>query len=361
MGLVKDQLWRLRYRAPFYLDFPSLMQLLKFKQLRDRYYRDLWQQAATNINAHFQDWNFGYGRISRHGLTTVVKEGTVMLDDHLTLKIMGNKALVYALMVEKGYAVPDFRQYSMVNFSEGEDFFLSQKKPVVVKPTSGTGGGRGVTTGITTLKVFRKASLLASSFDTNLIIEEQIEGQSYRLLYLDGKFIDAVRRDPPIIKGDGRHTIRQLVAIENKKRLAGRPVVALSPLKIDKDCLNKLHDSGLKIDVRPDPERIIELKRAVNENCSQRNHRVSKEVHHQTIIDGAKLVADLGVRFAGIDIICKDISQPLGHENGLISEINTTPGIHHHYLVSADCKQVPVAEHVLEYMFKSRQGVMKIN
>ena len=34
------------------------------------------------------------------------------------------------------------------------------------------------------------------------------------LLFLDGQFIDAIRRDPPRVTGDGRHSITELVAAE---------------------------------------------------------------------------------------------------------------------------------------------------
>ena len=68
----------------------------------------------------------------------------------------------------------------------------------------------------------------AARFDPDLIVEEQIEGQSWRLLFIDGRFLDAVRRDPPRITGDGRHSIAALVAAENAARLTGRAAVDLS-------------------------------------------------------------------------------------------------------------------------------------
>ncbi len=361
MGLVTEQIRRLAYRAQFYLDVPSLIQLLKFRQLRQLYYQDLWRDAARNIGAEFSDWDFGYGRISRGGRTTMVKLSSVMLDDHLTLDLMGNKALVYSLMVEIGYPVPEHKRFTMSKMDDCEAFFRALDRSLVVKPASGTGGGRGVTTGITNLRALRKAARLAASFDDQLLVEEQLDGKSYRLLYLDGEFIDAVHRDPPVITGDGRRTIRQLVSMENEKRLSGDPVTALSPLKIDRDCHNKLHEIGLRPGSRLEAGQTIELKRAINENGREENHNVRADVHRETIAAGARLVQALGVGFAGLDVICKDISKPLGAANGLISEINTTPGIHHHYLVSDAKTHVPVAELVLEHMFKSGRGVMDLD
>ena len=73
------------------------------------------------------------------------------------------------------------------------------------------------------------------------------------------------------------------------------------------------------------------------------------------------LVRDFGVKLAGLDVICKDISRPLDKSNGMISEINTTPGIHHHYLINEGTASVPVAELVLDHLFRQKQGVMRLN
>lgn len=347
------------YRAQFYLNVPAILQLLKFREIRNTYYQQLWQEAAHSIGARATNWDFGYMRISRGSMTTVVKQGGVMLDSHLTLDIMGNKALTYQLMAEKDYSTPDYETFTMRSLSTAEALLLRQKgKEVVVKPISGTGGGRGVTTGIRDLRSLRKAARMAAQFDSDLMIEEQVEGDSFRLLYLNGEFLDAVRRDRPEIAGDGKHSIRQLVGLENRRRLTERPFVALSPLKIDRDCLNWLEAQGLtKRSVLP-KGRSIQLKRAVNENRAEQNHNVSDQVHPETIELGSRLASDLGVEFAGIDVLCKDISVPLTRANGWMNEVNTTPGIHHHYLLANPDAGTRVAEKLLEYIFTTGRGAM---
>ena len=354
-----DLLYKLVYRAQFYLNVPAILQLLKFREIRNTYYQQLWQEAARNVGARAHDWDFGYMRISRDSLTTVVKQGTVMLDSHLTLEIMGNKALTYALMAEKEYSTPDYQTFTMRTFKLAEALMDRQKgKEVVVKPISGTGGGRGVTTGIRDRRALHKAARMAAQFDSDLLIEEQVEGDSFRLLYLDGEFIDAVRRDPPVITGDGKNSIRKLVAMENRQRLSMRPFAALSPLKIDRDCLNCLEQQGMN------PRSIlayghsIQLKRAVNENRAEQNHNVTEQVHPETIALGARLASDLGVEFAGLDVLCKDISVPLTRANGWMNEVNTTPGMHHHYLISNPGGGARVAELVLDYIFRTGRGAM---
>jgi len=357
--LIVGQFTRLAYKARRFMDVPEIMQYLKFRQLRKRYNHEMWQNASRNIGASYAPWKGGFCRISRKGRTTFVRGGEMMLDDHLTLELMGNKSLVYDLLTEKGYEIPTHIRFTCKSLDRAEAFLRRQQASIVIKPESGTGGGHGVTTGITNSGQLRKASRLASRFDINLIAEEHLTGSSYRLLYLDGEFIDAVRCDPPVLTGDGRRTIRQLIRDENRQRLKGAPFNALSPLTIDRDCRNWLSAHDLSLSSRPLQGKTVQIKLAVNENASHENRVVRDQVHPNTIAMGAALVKDLGVAFAGLDILCRDIALPLSPDNGVISEINTTPGLHHHYLVRKKDQLAPVAEIALEYILNTSRGTLQ--
>jgi cyanophycin synthetase len=350
----------LYHRLRYYLDVPTLRLLLRFRVLSAQFYADLWRTAAQNIGAESTPWRFGYVRVRRNGMTTVVNLSRVMLDDHLTLNIMGNKVLTYDLLAEGGYRIPRFCTYTLATFAAAQAFLVRSDGPVVVKPAAGTGGGRGITTGISSVGALRQASRLAARHGETLIVEEQVAGDSYRLLYLDGRFLDAVRRDPPTVAGDGRHTIRQLIRLENRRRLAQRPFTSLSPLLVDRDSRNWLEAHGLSPRSRPAMGDTVVVKRAVNQNCARENHNVRELVHPQLIEDGGRLVTALGVRLAGVDLICSDITVPLSQSGGCFNEVNTTPGIHHHYLIAQPEKGVPVAELLLEHLFTTRQGVMTV-
>jgi cyanophycin synthetase len=283
----------------------------------------------------------------------------VRLDDHLTLRLMGNKLLTYRLLAEQGLDVPRHVRCAPASLDPAHRLMAEIGRPLVVKPVGGTGGGQGVTTGITDAKSLRRAARLASRFDPDLIAEEQIEGASYRLLYLDGRLIDAVRRDPPRLVGDGKSTIRQLMKAETRRRLTGRPFTALRPLRLDRDAQNYLAAHGLSSSNVPAAGEVIVVKRAVNENSAAENHVVRGEVHPATAALGARLVQNLGVRLAGLDVQCQDISQPLTRANGLIGEVNTTPGLHHHVLVSNPNSAAGVGAILLGHMFKTRSGVIR--
>lgn len=359
--MIVAEIRRLGHRARRVADVQEMLRYFQFKRLRDRFNTALWETAAKNIGAEFVHWRAGFNRISRNGRMTLVRHGEVMLDDHLTLELMGNKTLVYELLQEKGFPVPAHVRFSIADLGPARRFLEATAGPIVVKPESGTGGGRGVTTGINDVAALRKAARLAARFDTGLVAEEQLTGSSYRLLFLDGRFMDAIRRDPPVITGDGRTTIRRLIADENRRRLAGSPVVALSPITVDRDCRNWLAAQGLSLKSRPERGAVVQVKQTVNENSAAQNRVVRDEVHARTIAQCERLVADLGVTLAGIDVMCQDIARPLGPGNGLVSEINTTPGLHHHVLVRETDRSVNAIEYILDFMLGTGRGAIRLD
>jgi len=129
---------------------------------------------------------------------------------------------------------------------------------------------------------------------------------------------------------------------------------------LDKDARNWMREAGISLADIPEAGQIVQIKRAVNENDRSGNVNVTARIHTDIADTCQELVRKLGARFVGVDLICKDITQPFDPENCRISEINTTPGIHHHYLLSKPQDVKPVAEIVIEYMLSNNVGVMEI-
>ncbi len=318
-----------------------------FEKLRIDYYTKFWHQAAEAIHADIEHLGDNFLRVSKNGRWTVVNNGNVMLDDHVTLDMAGNKVLIQSLLSKLDFPVPQSHIYKLDTIDTAIEFQKQLGRKVVVKPKHSS-TGRGVTVNIETEEELVTASVEAASIDANLILEEHIEGASFRLLYLRGQFIDAVRRDPPMITGDGKNSIKVLISHENKKRINQQKVEALSPFTIDAECINTLKKKGLSLKSVPKLGDKIQVMTVVNLNSRFENHIVRDEVHPETIKMGAKVCAHFGVDLAGIDLMARDISQPLSGGNGVINEINTTPGLHHHDLVAEEDQRIRVGELILE-------------
>lgn len=353
----KTKAWALWYRALFYLDIRSVSRILKYRKLRGEYYDQLWAASAKNIGANITPDKFGFTKINKGDWTTFVKQYEMMFDSPLMLNIMGNKALVYEILSDMGALVVPHKVFT-VSTLEFASAFLKQYERIVVKPASGTGGGRGVTTNITTAKQLNAATRLAARFDSKLIVEKQVEGHSYRLLYLDGKFIDAIRRDPPAVTGDGIHSIKQLIKQENTRRETERPFRALSPLVIDNDLRNWMSDNSICLSDIPAKNQTVQVKCATNENDYDGNINVTNRVNQEIISRCAQIVQKIGVKFAGVDLLCRDICGPFTTDNCYVGEINTTPGLHHHYLISEPDEGHRVADLALQYLYEKKLGIV---
>ncbi|MEM9332700.1 MAG: cyanophycin synthetase [Pseudomonadota bacterium] len=358
LNSLGNEIRNIWHRGRLYTDLSTVTNVLRFRKIRRAYYRDLWKQTADKIGAEYEEVS-AFIRLSRNGLTTFVQDYLVMLDSHMTLEVMGNKALTLQLLNEVGAPTPDSCKFSLANLSPAEAL-IHKHGTVVVKPMSGTGGGRGVTTGVSNRDHLEKASKLAARSGPNLIAEAQLDVPCYRLLYLEGRLLDAVRRDPPVVIGDGITTIRNLIKLENFKRTGDTERTALSALNIDRDAKNWLASIDRKLSDIPDSGERVQIKRAINENNADQNFSVARNVSKQISQGCGKISTALSVSLAGIDLYCHDIEGDFTPDNCVIGEVNTTPGLHHHYLISNANHSRDVASTILDFMFRNQMGTLDL-
>jgi cyanophycin synthetase len=164
--------------------------------------------------------------------------------------------------------------------------------------------------------------------------------------------IDAVRRTSPAVTGDGRSSIRALVAAENVRRCAAQEPLALHPLVVDLEMTQYLRAQGRRLrDVPGAGERVV-VKRVVNQNRADENEPVTDRVHATILELGSRIVRSLGIQLAGVDVMTTDISRPLEETGGVIGEVNTMPALHHHYLVRGNRRGAPVASLILRSLLQ---------
>jgi D-alanine-D-alanine ligase-like ATP-grasp enzyme len=295
------------------------------------FYRNVWRRAAMQLCVDTRDLPGGFLEMRSGQRVTRVKEWLVMLDDPVTLSLAGNKVVVNEMLKRDSLPVPNGLSYTLSQMKRAWYFLRCQDVPCVVKPVSETGGGHGVTTGVETQWQLVQASARAANWGRELLIERQVDGENYRLLYLDGVLIDALHRGAPTVVGDGRSSIRQLIRRENLERVRnGRAV--LGPITIDLDCRSTLFRAGLSLRSVPAQRELVRVKTATNESSERDNETVFKQVGPSLVRQGARAAEIVGARLAGVDVITKDLTLPLDGL-GVIVEVNTTPGIKFHYMV----------------------------
>lgn len=53
---------------------------------------------------------------------------------------------------------------------------------------------------------------------TKVLLEEHIDAKLYRLIYFNGKLLEAICKEPANVTGDGAHSIQELIDASNRKR-----------------------------------------------------------------------------------------------------------------------------------------------
>lgn len=315
---------------------------------RRLFYEKVWREAAEIVDAQVRNLSDGRLEIRWPGFTTRVDSNQTEADGQDALRRAADKPLVSAILGDQSLPVPRWRHFNVASLREATDFMGEIGGDCVVKPAFGTGAGAGITTNVRHPRQLFSAAVKAAVHGKQLCIEEQIEGDNYRLFYLDGILLDAVLRRPPAVTGDGRASVRTLVRRANWARQAHGAVLAQTLIHRDLDMCYTLARQDLALGSVPAAGQRVRLKTVINDNGADDNAEATHLCCPAVIEAGARAARAVGVRLAGIDIITTDPSRPLNETGGVILEVNTTPGLYYHYYRIG--KPNAVAVEILNYL-----------
>ena len=316
----------------------------------DAVYRSLWSAAAEELGAEVVELPDSFLEIRCGDVRTTVRHQVTELDPAPPLRLAGERPVVHELLSAAGIPVPEHVEFELGRLGPALELMRRVAAPCVVKPI-GTGGGKGITAGITRPSELVRASLRASRLSRRLVIERQAFGDAYRMLVLDGELLDVVRHLAPRVVGDGRSTIAQLIAAENLRRLEARGYARRKVLKADLDSRLTLRRQGLNLRSVPAAGQTVQVKTVTNQNRLEDNETFRGPLSDELVATAVEAARLVGLRLAGIDVVTPDPSLPLARAGGVILEVNGTPGLDSHYLVAdgarANAVCVPVLRKLL--------------
>lgn len=247
---------------------------------------------------------------------------------HIAVGIASDKALTKRLLEEAGLPVPRGRVVSRLDGAE--QAMAALRGLVVVKPLDGN-QGKGVTTGIRGADGLATAFERARAFSRRVIVEQHVEGDDYRVLVIGHAVVAASRRVPPEVTGDGRTSVRELVAAVNRDpRRGDGHENALTKIRLDAAADEELARQGLVADDVPEAGRRVRLRGNANLSTGGTAEDVTARLHPDTAQACVRAAQKIGLDVAGIDLVCRDIAQPLGAQRGALIEVNAAPGIRMH-------------------------------
>ncbi len=266
--------------------------------------------------------------------------------------IAQDKELTRALLRAVGVPVPDGR-----SVADADDAWAAAEEvgtPVVVKPQFGN-HGRGVATNLTTREQVARAHEAARQEGDAVLVETFAPGSDHRLLVIGDRLVAAALREPAQVVGDGRATVRELVAEVNKdpRRSDGHATV-LSFIKLDPVALGVLAEQGYAPESVPPTGARVLIRRNGNLSTGGTASDVTDFVHPDVAaraVDAARVV---GLDIAGVDVVATDVSRPLEEQRGVVVEVNAGPGLRMHLEPSAG-KPRAVGEAILSMLFPEGQ------
>lgn len=312
---------------------------------RKDFYAHAWSEAAEATGSEIAAASGNFFRITRGTKRIFVNGNLNPLDNHVAVNLADDKAATYRILAEAQIPVPE---HVIVPPGDGKAalaFLESRRCPIVVKPAYGTSGGVGVSTNVTARWQLAHAMAWASAFCRQVLIERQIAGETYRLVYLDGELLDCVIRRSPKLTGNGRASVRELVRLENARRIAAGYQRSQTLLSIDQDMKATLALQALRLGAIPENHREFVVKSVVNENIAVDNETGTERLCSAVVDLGRQSLEKLGLRLAGIDVITSDPGLPLHETGGAVVDINAIPGFYYHYF-KADGR-FPLASHIL--------------
>ncbi|GFZ89495.1 ATP-grasp domain-containing protein [Nesterenkonia alkaliphila] len=203
--------------------------------------------------------------------------------------------------------------------------------PVVVKPLHGT-QGKGVLTGIGDESELRWAfgELSGDTAQDEIVVEEQIEGEAYRIIVVNGRAVSALISRRCAVTGNGSQTVRQLVE-ERQQVRRGNPHLMSRPIHVDERLEHLLQRQHTALDSVLEAGRTVHVTYGSNTSQGGEPEQVLEKLHPSILEASARAVEAIpGLGFAGVDFIIPAPDRPLTEQRAGICEINSVPAVDSH-------------------------------
>lgn len=130
----------------------------------------------------------------------------------------------------------------------------------MLKPKDGS-FGRGVFVNITSVEELEACYDYTKELGTTdeIIIEQYIAGNDYRLYIVGDEVVGAMHRRPPNVIGDGVHNIEQLVELKKMQKEKKNPRLVSCPIVVNDELTDYIARDGHSLSSIPEKDELIYL------------------------------------------------------------------------------------------------------
>jgi hypothetical protein len=246
------------------------------------------------------------------------------------LKWMDNKGIMKIKFLKEG--LPVARGGVALTVKNALKIFNNITKPAITKPNLGS-RSRHTMIHINTRQDLVLGFKKAKKLSPLVVVEEELRGYLFRGTLVGGKLAGVVRRDQPEVKGDGLHTVRQLLEEENKRPERAGPI--FHKIIIDHEAEIELERQNVKLDEVIEKDKVVTFSQKTSRGCGGTTTEVTDITHPDNVEMLEHVAKFLADPLIGVDFIIEDVTKSWKEEQhcGII-ECNSLPFIDlHHYVM----------------------------
>lgn len=299
------------------------------------YARIIVEEAhRRGIDVHVDDVDAGMFTLSYGGRRIRCRESLSDLTSAVSMTLCQDKSLTHRAFKNAGLNLPAQQR---AGNADDNLAFLEEHGRVVVKPLDGE-QGQGVAVNLSTIEEVQGAIERARQFDTRVILESFHEGLDLRIVVIGFDVVAAAIRRPAEIIGDGRHTIKQLIEAQSRRRAAATD--GESKIPMDEETERTVREAGYDYETVLPPDERLAVRRTANLHtggCLEDVTAILHPVLHDAAVRAARA---LDIPVVGLDLMVPAADQP----EYVFIEANERVGLANH-------EPQPVAERFVDLLF----------
>ncbi|MGO3702096.1 MAG: hypothetical protein ACTJG2_02835 [Candidatus Saccharimonadales bacterium] len=263
--------------------------------------------------------------------------------------LLNDKKLSALYAREKGVRVPRTIQASnMIRTVEDYRRVLgvSEYSSIVVKPADET-LSRGVSANVRTDQQLEAAMKKAREHSQNIIVQERIEGDEFRFLYIGTSLRTVIHKAKLRVVGNGHSTVRELILDENRQRLD------LTNLRVryPQLSLETYQKQGVDLARTPHDGEVVQLDDTPLIERGASFYEVMDGVHDSYKDIANTLAKDFGGGYLAVDIIIPHHTEPATNDNYAFLEFNDIPAPMYFY-ACRNHPELPMMKELVAYIDK---------
>ncbi len=244
-----------------------------------------------------------------------------------SLAWVDDKAILKKRFLAAGIPVAQGR--GCLTFHQAADTFRKVGAPVITKPNLGS-RGRHSTVHLTNLDELKKGFRSAQQLSPWVVVEQELQGELFRVLLIAKKVVNVLRREPAHVVGDGVSTVHDLALRENQNPRRQGPTFHLLPTDGD-EAREELARQGYAWDRIPPKGVMVTLSQRISRFLGGSTTDFTGRAHPDNLALFERIAETLDDSLVGIDFIIGDMARPW-HEQKLcgVVECNSLPNIQLH-------------------------------